>query len=367
MIDRFINTPWGKWVLFIGGWALLSLLFAPEVYLYNLMYLGRPIPWLNILQLTLVNAAVVVLFLPLIVFLTRRFPVERGSWHKALLVHVPACFAFGAAHSALYWAVCYASHALGYMLFFRFQPNLLTYWAIVGFTQAVDYFQRYTERERQLAKAQLLLLKSQLQPHFLFNTLNTISAMMHEDVDAAEKTVMQLSDLLRLTLDNIGMHEIPLHKELDFVRKYSQIEQTRYPDTLQVRLDVEPATLDALVPSMILQPLVENSIRHGLDLRKDDGVIQVNARRKGDRLCLTVSDNGRGAADARHIREGLGLSNIRLRLMHLHAANHRFQIETGDGCRGFAVSLEFPFRTAMPLSVETETEPVIHGDTSAGR
>jgi len=244
------------------GWAVLTLLFTPEAYLY--FYLRRqPIPWRETFQLTVVNSAIALLFLPAIVSLTRRFSVERKTWPRALLVHIPACLLFSMGHSFLYWTACYASNQLGETLFFRFHPNLLTYWAIVGFTQAVDYFQRYTVRERELANAQLLLLKSQLQPHFLFNSLHTISAMMHEDIGAADKMLSRLSDVLRLTLESIGQHEVSLKQELEFVRKYLEIERLRFQERLALEVDVAPDTLDALVPSMILQPLVENSIRHG--------------------------------------------------------------------------------------------------------
>ena len=218
MANRLLQTAWGKWLLFISGWALLSLLFAPEVYLYFL-FRRQPVPWTQTLSMTVANLAVALVFLPLIVWLTRRNPVERQTCPAALAVHVPACLLFAMSHSALFALLCFAAPRLSETLFVRFHPNLLTYWAIVGFTQAVDYFRRYQERERQLAQVQLLLLKNQLHPHFLFNTLHTISAMMHEDVKAADRMVNRLSDLLRMTLDTIGLHEVALRHELDFIRK----------------------------------------------------------------------------------------------------------------------------------------------------
>src|SRR5206468_6312129 len=139
------------------------------------------------------------LFLPPIIWLTRRVPIEHGTWRRAMAFHIPACLVFALSHSGLYAALCYASPSLFHALFVRFHPNLLTYWAIVGFTQAVDYFERFTLRERELANAELLLLKSQLHPHFLFNSLHTISAMMREDLNAADQMLARLSDLLRLT------------------------------------------------------------------------------------------------------------------------------------------------------------------------
>src|SRR4029453_1177436 len=154
-------------------------------------------------------------------------PAERETWPRALLIHVPACLVFALSHSGLYAALCYASPSVFHTMFLRFHPNLLTYWAVVGFTQAVDYFRRYRERERQLAQAELLLLKAQLHPHFLFNTLHTIAAMMRVDVDAAERTIARLSELLRLVLDQVGVHEVPLRQELEFIDKYVSIERVR--------------------------------------------------------------------------------------------------------------------------------------------
>ena len=335
-----------KWLLFILGWAALTLLFTPEAYLY--FYLkGQPIPWRETLQLTLVNSAIALLFLPAIVWLTRRFPVERKTWPKALAAHIPACLLFSMGHSFLYWTTCYASNQLGETLFFRFHPNLLTYWAIVGFTEAVDYFERYSLRERELTDAQLLLLKSQLHPHFLFNSLHTISAMMQEDVSAADQMLARLSDLLRLTIDSIGQHEVTLKQELEFVQKYLEIERIRFQERILLELNIAPECLDAMVPSMVLQPLVENSIRHGFGASVRSGAIQLDAKRVHDRLTLTVQDSGRGfpLGVLNGTAQGLGLANIRRRIEQLYGPKPGLEcinLPTG----GAAVSIELPFHTS---------------------
>jgi two-component system, LytTR family, sensor kinase len=341
----------GRWVLFILGWAALSLLFAPEAYLhfyFRHFYLpGQAIPWREIFQLTVANSAIALLFLPAIVWLTRRFPFEGGRWKKALVVHIPACLLFSIGHSCLYWLTCYASNQLGATLFFRFHPNLLTYWAIVGFTQAIDYFRRYTQRERDLANAQLLLLKSQLQPHFLFNTLHAVSAMMHEDIEAADRMLSLLSDLLRLTIENIGHHEVSVKQELDFLQKYLEVERIRFQERLTLRLEVDPDVLDALIPSMILQPLAENSIRHGFGSHKNTGMIVVKALRRERSLMLNFSDNGRGfpKRNWEQITDGLGLTNTRRRLQQLYPANHGFRLDSpAEG--GATVMFEIPYHTA---------------------
>src|SRR5206468_2096251 len=222
-------------------------------------------------------------------------------------------------------------------------PNVLTYWAIVGFTLALDYFDRYRERERQLAQAELLLMKSQLHPHFLFNALHTVSAMMHEDVAAADRMISHLSDLLRTMLDSVGVHEVPLRQELDFLKNYVAIEQTRFPDRLVLNVAVEPELLDTLVPNMLLQPLVENSIRHGLDLRHGKGVIEVSASRQDGLMMLSVTDNGRGLHPKADVVEGLGLTNTRVRLRELYGDRHIFRLEANRP-RGFRAIVGVPLR-----------------------
>ncbi len=360
-------TGWGKWVFFVSGWVLLSLLFSPEIYLHYLLFRGEPIAWYRAIQLTTANAAIAIIFLPGIVWLSRRYPFERAKWGKALAFHLPACLLFSAAHSGLYWLACYASHEVGTTLLFRFQPNLLTYWAIVGFTQAVDYFQRYTEREKLMAKGKLLLLKAQLHPHFLFNTLNTISAMIHEDAAAADKTISRLSDLLRMIIDSIGENETALRNELDFLRKYVELQQIRFPDALMLELKVEPAALDAIVPSMLLQPLAENSLRHGLDLPHQSGLIRVSASLEGSRLRITVRDNGRGAPAGWPVRDGTGLSNLRMRLEYLYPGACSFAAANEPDAPGFRVSMEIPYQAETSAGRGIQWEMHADDDSSSDR
>jgi len=340
--QRLVRASWVRWGLIMGAWVLLSIFLAPEVYLY---FLGKnePIPWEEAFSLTFVNAAIAAAFTPFIVWLTGKFPLERGKWPWSLLVHVPACIVFSVSHSWLYAMLCYASPHLSEMLFVRFHPNILTYWAIVGFAAALDYFEKYKERERELAQAQMQLLKIQLQPHFLFNTLHTISAMMHEDVKSADRMISRLSDLLRHTLDNIGKHEIPLREEVDFLQKYLEIQRVRFEDRLSLSLDIAPEMLDVMVPSMLLQPLAENSIKHGFASGKNTGVITVRARGRDGFLVLTVTDDGRGLQGA--VREGVGLTNIRRRLEQLYNDGHGFTIE-GPPEGGVAVTMTLPIRMA---------------------
>ena len=357
--------PDHRWALFLLAWTGLSLMFVPEVYLYFL-YRSEPIPWLHTVALALANAGIAFLFLPPIVWLTRRVPIEHGTWRRALAAHVPACLVFALSHSGLYAALCYASPTLFHALFVRFHPNLLTYWAIVGFTQAVDYFDRYRDRERRLAQAELLLMKAQLQPHFLFNTLHTISAMMREDVAGAEQMIARLSELLRVLLANMGAHEVPLEVELDFVRSYVEIQRVRYGADLDLAVSIAPDTRGALVPNMMLQPLVENAVRHGFHpAPRRRWQLDITARRDGDRVVVSVADNGRGPGDAATMREGIGLTNARSRLRELYGDDAALDIQARQPS-GCAVRITLPYRLALP-AIPSEDGVTTHDHTDHHR
>jgi LytS/YehU family sensor histidine kinase len=343
----------------------LSLLFAPEAYLS--FYLRHsPMSWRETLQITVINSAIALLFIPGIVFLARRFPLERKTWRVALAVHIPACLAFSVLHSLLYAMACHAwQGVVGATLYYRFHPNLLTYWAFVGATQAFDYFRKYQEREREITRLSLEMLKAQMQPHFLFNSLHTISAMMHVDVKRADRMLSRLSSLLRMTLGNIGRQEVRLADEIAFVEAYLDIERERFGERLELRIEVAHEALDAMVPALFLQPLVENSVRHGFAAPAEDGIIAIGAARDGERLFLTVTDNGRGLSGA-HPREGVGITNTRARLNQLYGEDHEFDLE-GCAASGVVVTLAIPFRTARETELSTEVVSDGHTDIDSGR
>jgi signal transduction histidine kinase len=246
--------------------------------------------------------------------------------------------------------------------------------AIVGIAHAGFYYRESQQRaletaqlETRLIDAQLQALQSQLHPHFLFNTLHAISALMHRDVQAADRMLVQLSDLLRMTLDTVNHPEIRLTEEMDFLAKYLRIEQVRLGDRLTVALDVDADVLDAVVPALILQPLAENAIKHGIAPHVSPGRVTVAARRDGDMLTMTVSDTGPGPGERAMaaFSSGIGVSNTRARLTHQFGARFRFEFQRHR--EGFTVLVAIPFRqdtlpaaSGSPL-VHTGGEPRVSG------
>ncbi|MGH9374470.1 MAG: sensor histidine kinase, partial [Vicinamibacterales bacterium] len=292
------------------------------------------------------------------------FKVERGGLTRALAVHVPAVIICSTAHIAgmetVHWWLANAEGReyawwtqLQRSAVLYFDWEMMTYWAIVGLSHALLYYResrsravRSSQLETRLVEAQLAMLQRQLHPHFLFNTLHAISALMHKDVGAADKVLIQLSDLLRITLEHLGQQEVALEAELDALAKYLQIEQTRFADRLIVRYDIQPETLETRVPSLLLQPLVENAIKHGVARKAGPGHVDISARREGDKLRLEVRDDGVGLSEdaLTALQKGIGVSTTRARLRHLFGADFRFEFHRLS--RGLAVVIALPWRTA---------------------
>ena len=222
---------------------------------------------------------------------------------------------------------------------------------------------RASQLETKLVEAQLKTLQQQLHPHFLFNTLHAISALMHKDVNAAERTLIRLSDLLRLTLERLGQKEVTLDAELDFLRKYLEIERTRFADRLVVRYDVQPEAGSVLVPTLLLQPLVENAIKHGVARRSGVGHIDISARRDHDKLVMEVRDDGVGLSEdsLTALQKGIGVSTTRARLKHQFGADYRFEFHRLS--QGLAVVVAVPWRTEGTDNARGEEhEEATHSD-----
>lgn len=355
-----------SFVFFIA--TLLGLVSSTLAWNFTLA-MGQAADWRTLAILNCSYWYVWALFTPAIVWLSQRFRFERQGLIRAVIVHLPAVVFFSLAHIAFTAAVQWWLASLEGRSFLWWEDvqrsallyldwEMMTYWAIVGLSHAVLYYReshdravRASQLETRLAEAQLKALQQQLHPHFLFNTLHAISTLMHRDVEAADRTLTRLSDLLRITLENIGQQEIPLEAELDFLSKYLEIEQTRFADRLLVRFDIQPETLDAFVPNLILQPLVENAIKHGLAKKNAPGRIDVSARREGDKLLLEVRDNGVGLSEdaLTALQKGIGVSTTTARLQHLFGADYRFEFHRQP--TGLAVLVAVPWRSASEDSM----------------
>jgi signal transduction histidine kinase len=314
---------------------------------------------------------------PAVLRLTHRFPFDATSWKTAIPIHIAGVIVATSLHVVLavasrmatYWVFGESLdswlHEAQEMLVLNFDWEMMTYWTIVGVGTALRYMHEAQAKElsaaqleTRLVEARLHTLQRQMQPHFLFNTLNTISALMHRDVEAADAMIARLSDLLRMSLQRVGVQQVPLKEELDFLSKYLEIEQTRFRDRLTVVFDVQAETLHALVPNLLLQPLVENAIKHGIGPRPTPGQIAVRARVNGAMLELDVQDNGVGLSAARltDFNRGVGLSNTRSRLDHLYGSLHRFEFrQPAEG--GLLVCIAIPM-AELAVEVGEEDEAV---------
>lgn len=354
---------WRKLLVVFGCWTLLGLFFTSQLYI-GYYYTRYSISWRAALILSLCDWYPWAILSPVILILARRFPIDRQRWRSGLSAHLIAGVLFTIAKLVLEFLALHFFSSGPPRPFspLKFHPNLLTYWVVVGVSHAIDYHTKYRERElkasqleARLAQAQLEVLKAQLHPHFLFNTLHAISALMHRDVEAADRMLSRLSDLLRLTLENAGVQAVPLQQELDFLQRYVEIEQARFGERLTVRMDIEPETLDAQVPNLLLQPLVENAIRHGIASRSSAGEIHIRALRRDGALHLEVLDNGPGLPEGweANLKEGVGLSNTRARLEQLFGTEACFELANKPG-GGLAVHASIPFRTSANGSLEND-------------
>ena len=351
---------WRKWGLIALAWTLFALFFASETIIIR-AYAGKPLAVVGASVAWLVCAYVWLALTPFILYLAHHFPFERNKWLKNLLIHLPASAAFALLHLATYVKIASLFESGPQTFFAAFQAifvtnfhiDLITYWAVIGLTHALDYYGKYRERElratqleTRLAQAELDALRMQLHPHFLFNTLNSISVLMTEDVRAARRMLTRLSDLLRKSLANKGAHEVSLKDELEFLESYLEIEQTRFQDRLTVLWQIDPAALDARVPNLILQPLVENAIRHGIAPRASAGLVEIRAERQNGMVRLQVSDNGSGLKRSapESLMKGIGLSNTQARLEQLYGAEHSFELHNRDE-GGLSVMIAIPFRS----------------------
>jgi signal transduction histidine kinase len=323
----------------------------------------------RLLVLNLVYWYIPAVLAPIIMAFALRHPFDRSRWPRQLALHLMAALSYSVVHTAIMMAT-----RLLLLIGQELPPNfpgwpnyvllsyltqldwlLMTYLFLIGVAHALAYRRESEARalnasqlETRLVEAQLQALQRQLHPHFLFNTLNTVSGLIRTDPDAADTMIDRLGDLLRMTLNKSNVQEVSLKEELEVLQTYVEIERTRFGDRLAIDLRVPSGTLDAQVPSLVLQPLVENAIRHGIAPHARPGRITVSAERENGDLVLQVLDNGDGLPPERLIalNRGVGLENTRARLTHLYRDRFEFTFSNLD--RGFRVLIRIPFAVHVP-------------------
>jgi len=367
---RGAPLAWPRWsslALICGFWSAIGLVNGTTIF-FETRAEGMGHGVFRIIFYQLLYANLWTCLTPLIVWLGQRYPLERSLWKRNLPVHLLSFGVLMSAHALVSTSLYRVIRPYGAMggnptFLTQFSSRLkggatfgvIVYGGILGAAFAVDYYRKYREREvqtsqlkAQLVQAQLQSLRMQLQPHFLFNTLNGIAGLVrNQENKAAVDMISGLSQLLRHALANSERQEVTLREELDFVELYLDIEQMRFSDRLSIEMKIEPDTLEALVPNLILQPLAENAIRHGIARRVSAGTVGISARIQKGLLQISIYDdgpglNGDGAAEGK----GIGLTNTRDRLERLYRDEYKFAVRNREP-RGVEVMLRIPLRFAI--------------------
>jgi len=352
--------------LMLSVWTIMAFFFATQIYM--LYYREeKPVPFKRALFVEGLGCFLWALSTPLVLWLARRFRIGRNNWRRRVPLHF--LISLGLVSTLL--TIAYVVYMFGtgrpsnltplrilQFIIYNVDRGLLTYWVIVLSSHAFNYYKSFRQGElnaaqlrTQLAQSQLEALKMQLHPHFLFNTLHSISALLNKDVDAARTMISRLGDFLRLTLENAGTQEVPLQQEIEFLNGYLEIERIRFQDRLTTRVEIDPSVLDVRVPNLILQPIVENAMRHAIATNSNLGRIEIVATPRNGMLRIQVRDNGPGLSRAPspgNPKHGVGLANTKARLERLYGTNHRFEL-ANEPAGGFVVTLEIPRVSEGPV------------------
>ena len=366
--SRIVRAPlwqrrWVRLTLIWAIWTLIGIVFTLQGY-FTSYRSERPVRFVDALIVQMTWSYLWALATPLVLWATGRLSLERNNWIRNSLLHLPISIVLSVVLTAIGRVVIWLQW--GWMRGMPLSLESVTRFVIANFSEGIgiyllialtayafSYYRRYREGqlmtlqlEAQLSQAQLHALKMQLHPHFLFNTLHSISALLNKDTEAARQMITRLGDFLRLTLENSGTQEVTLQQEMEFLKCYLDIERIRFQDRLLTRMDVAPQALDAKVPNLILQPIVENAIRHAIASRSTPGMIEIQAKPHNATLRIQVRDNGPGLQAHRTtenlFRKGLGLTNTETRLERLYGAAHVFNL-SNDPNGGLIVTMEIPF------------------------
>ena len=374
-MSSLIRSLLKGWLLSFAGWSLVGLVMAA----YGVT--TRDDPWSIHLEPSIRVWLPWAVFTPLLFHLVAWLPIDRRHWKIAIPVHVLSCALVITASQ--WWKMNFRPppgfpvmmpgrrfsqppsqpqgqppdvamrdprrtpggpvrvRRMFFDMFGFMSFELPIYLMILMGAHAVLFYRREQERAASLARARLDALRMQLQPHFLFNTLNTIGGLVYEDPKKADAILTALSDLLRMSLETSREMEMPLSREMEFVERYLEIMHARFEQRVRFQIEVDADVRDALVPPMLLQPIVENAVEHGLQPKPEGGVVAVNASRQAGRLCLEVRDDGVGLSATNATIEGVGLQNTRARLRELYGDDATLNLRNDSGT---VVEIKIPFR-----------------------
>jgi sensor histidine kinase YesM len=359
---KFIAEPLKHWWLFLSFFLVVGFFLGLNNAIY-FAYIEKKASLFELVWPEVVEWGIWGMLCPFIIVLAKKYPQNSAGWLAKVKFHVPVGIITTLVYGVIY---AFLRYFIGWLLsednlwsipqnfmhrLYYLPIPLILYSCIVGITYAVGYYQQFkdealkaAEIQQKLAQAELLALKKQLHPHFLFNTLHAISTLMHKDIDAADKMIVRLSHLLRATLENTGAQEVTLKQEMEILKIYLEIEQIRFQDRLEVSIQVDPAIYDQKVPNLILQPIVENAIRYGVAQFAKQGKVAVTAHRENGHIELKVSDNGKGMPSTKEadIKEGIGLSNTRLRLKQLYGEKGKLILNNLGARQGLEVKILIP-------------------------
>ncbi len=358
-----MQNRWIRYTVVVAGWFLIGLVLSLEVYLNNRAAMhGSVIDFVEIAIPQFGRALMWALLVPLILRLRTKMPLSRGGWAGGIAFHLAMSFVL--------MATFYLGRMLAYMLYGgelsdefwsaalgsfygRNIIDMAYYWAVLAFGYSLELSQRYrheelkaAQLEARLIETELKALREQLRPHFLFNTLNTIAVLVRENKnDDAVNLIARLSSLLRFSLDNTRVQEVTVRQEMDFLERYIEIQKARFSDRLAVGIDIEPAAMEARIPNLLLQPLVENAILHGVVPKAGPGRVDVTGHVEDGNLHLEVRDDGPGLGDGlTRAKEGIGLANTRERIAKIYGAAGHLSLVSEPG-RGVTVQIVLPCRT----------------------
>jgi two-component system, LytTR family, sensor kinase len=364
-----------RYALYVLVWTGIGLFFFSQAIAQKFVS-REPTPWWHYLVSWMVGVNLWAILTPGLLWLGNRFAIERRNWLRRTALHLLFSIGISLGQLAVESAILYRlgvfpSVMIGFvptfnfLLILAFHQGIVTYFTVLGIQYGFRYYRQYREREQQalrlelhtseletqLVNAQLSALKMQLQPHFLFNTLNAIMVLVRQQKGLqAEEMLAHLSDLLRCVLEDVEAQEVSLRRELEYLHLYLSIEQVRFPDRLGIEISADPAILDAAVPQMGLQPIVENAIRHGIGKSSSAGKIQISATRVNDMLEIKVQDDGHGFPDGNASQgRGIGLANTRTRLHQLYGDGAKLTGENSE-FGGAIVTMLLPYHLAPESS-----------------